>query len=804
MTMAQPVHCYHCQLPVPKGTNITWDVDGTLRAFCCNGCKSVTQTIITGGLEDYYLKRERAADSAGNERDGSNHALYDSAAFARQHIQNANVENGGDSVDQHEVELLIDGMNCAACVWLIESQLQKSPAVTNAHINYEQRRLRLRWEGPLDGSGKLSLLISAIENLGYKVGVFHPDLQTNQIRAEQRAQLRRLGVAFIGMMQVGMFAVGFYSNNLEGGLEPKWDALLRWISFLVATPVLMYSCQPFFIGALRSIKARALNMDVPVALSLLLAYGTSAIATVRNSGDVYFDAVTMFAFVLLGGRYLETRTRARFIAQGDVRRSLLPDIAWQKLDDDSVHSIALEDIQNGMTIIVKPHDIIPVDGVVTVQAVHVDEAAFTGEAETVHKPVGATVYGGTVNGSLQLQFMASETSHTGRLQQIIDLIAHAHVHKPRAALLADRLARQFVALILLTAAVAYVCWQFIDASRAFAVMLAVLAASCPCALSLATPTALTAATTALRRRGILIMSARALEVMPRVSRFVFDKTGTLTDGQICLGDIRISDEKCLQIAATLEKAVNHPIAAAFADIDLLKTSLVEMIAGKGVMGVVEGSFYRIGNASFVGIDVSHPEIVSDNGHWIYLASDKKLLAAFQLLDHARASAKPTIDALRKTHKISLLSGDGSMHTKQLARELGINDVFGGASPQQKLDQVRAWQQQGECIAMVGDGINDAPVISAANISIAVTNASNIAKAQADCILLSPSLTKLLELDCIARRTQNLIRQNLAWALAYNMLAIPLAFCGIVQPWMAATGMSLSSLLVTLNAQRLLR
>lgn len=808
MNMAQMAPCYHCQLPVPKAANFTLSVDGMQRAFCCNGCRTVAQTIIAGGLQAYYQKRDQAADTGERLDDDTTRELYDTSAFARKHIRTLS-SSADDTQPLHETEFLIDGMNCAACAWLVENYLLQIPVVAEACINYEQRRLRLRWRGPLDGSGKLSALVGAVGKLGYRISVFHPDLQASQILAQQRALLRRLGVAFIGMMQVGMFAIGFYSNDLEGGLEPKWDALLRWVSFLVATPVLFYSCQPFFISAWRSLKARGLNMDVPVALSLALAYGASAVATLRHSGDVYFDAMTMFAFFLLGGRYLETRARARFMGLGDARQGLLPEMAWRKMDDGSLQTIATEDIHGGMNLVVKPHGIIPVDGIVVQHPVHVDEAAFTGEVEPVLKPVGSSVYGGTVNGNAQLLFTASHARHASRLQHIIDLTAYAHSRKPRALQLVDRLARHFVAMILLTAIATYVGWLFIDAERAFAAMLAVLAASCPCALSLATPAALTAATTALRRRGILIMSAHALEALPLVTRFVFDKTGTLTDGQIRLGQNRQddsggSDESSLRIAATLEKAVAHPIASAFADIDTLEVSEVQMIAGKGVMGIVDGKLYRLGSAQFAGVEASRADISSDHGHWIYLADEEKLLAAFQLLDHARASAKPTIEALRRTCKVSLLSGDGSAHTTQLARELGIDDVIGGASPQQKLDRVRAWQQRGECIAMVGDGINDAPVISAADVSIAVANASDIAKAQADCILLSPRLTALLELNNIARRTQRLIRQNLAWALTYNALAIPLAFCGMVQPWLAAAGMSLSSLLVVLNAQRLLR
>lgn len=804
MNMVQPVHCYHCQLPVPKGARFALSIDGASHAFCCNGCRTVAQTILENGLQTYYRKREQVAESCIAHDDPTSHELYDSPAFARAHIRDVPAGGDRDHSLMHEIELLIDGMHCAACVWLIENYVQQIPVVDDAHVNYEQRRLRLRWHGPLDGTGKLSLLIGAIEKLGYGVSVFHPDSQAKQVLAEQRAQLRRLGVAFIGMMQVGMFAIAFYSNDLEGGLEPTWDALLRWISFLVATPVLLYSCQPFFISAWRSLKAGALNMDVPVALSLVLAYGASAVATIRHSGDVYFDAVTMFAFLLLGGRYLETRTRARFIALGDARRGLLPEIAWRKLPDDSLQTIAIDDIETGMTIVVKPHDIIPVDGVVISHPVYVDEAAFTGEAEAVYKTLGSAVYGGTVNGGAQLQFAASHTRHSSRLQHIVDLIAHAHRDKPPAARAADYLARRFVAVILLTAAASYVSWLFIDADRAFAVMLAVLVASCPCALSLATPVALTAATTALRRRGILVMSGQVLEVMPKISRFVFDKTGTLTEGKIRLGEMRIDDEYYLRVAATLEKAVDHPVASAFADMDTLPASTVEMIVGKGVTGVVEGRHYRLGSAAFAGVDVTDPETALDQGHWIYLADEQRLLAGFELLDQTRPSAGPTLNALRKTHKVCLLSGDGSTHTQQLACELGIDDVIGGASPQEKLAQVRAWQQQGECVAMVGDGINDAPVIGAANVSIAMINASNIAKAQADCILLSPSLAKLLELNTMAHRTRKLIRQNLAWALAYNALAIPLAFCGMVQPWLAAAGMSLSSLLVMVNAQRLLR
>jgi P-type Cu2+ transporter len=811
MTVTQDIRCYHCNLQVPSGSPYTLDVEGIAQPFCCTGCRAVAQTILAGGLQAYYRRRELAAEGAIDQSIGgladkkSDYAFYDTKAFAQQYIHDIELPSASQTnkTNVHEIELLIDGMNCSACVWLIENYLLRFPAVTEAHINYELRRLRLRWRGEFAGSGQLSPLIEAICRLGYRVSVFHPDRQAEQIRSEQRAQLRRLGVAFIGMMQVGMFAIGFYSNDIEGGLEPKWDVLLRWIRFLVTTPVLLYSCQPFFASAWRALKAGTLNMDVPVTLSLLLAYGASALATIRHSGDVYFDTVTMFAFFLLGGRFLETRLRAQSAALGDARHALLPEIAWHRKDDDTLQAVSIADIHGGMPLAVKPYEIIPVDGVVTGNAVYVDEAAFTGEVDAVYKPAGAQVFAGTVNGPARLEYAAAEITQHSRLQQIVDLVAHAHSDKPRAAAIADRLAQHFVLLILLTAITAYATWHFIDASRAFGVTLAVLAASCPCALSLATPAALTAAITALRRRGILVMSAHALETLPHVSRFVFDKTGTLTDGEIQLGTIHSPDKNLhLRIAATLEQAVSHPIAQAFAGIAALPSKQIEMMVGKGIQGYVDGLFYRLGDASFAGTSSSATPSATEDGRSIYLADEHKTLATFQLIDQVRTSAHPAIRALVKNHHVSLLSGDSSVHTAQLAAALGIDDFIAGASPQQKLAQLQMWQQRGERVAMIGDGINDAPVISAADVSIAVANASSITRTQADCVLLSPRLTKVLELEVMARRTRAVIHQNLAWALAYNAVAIPLAFCGLVQPWLAAAGMSLSSLVVMLNAQRL--
>jgi len=828
MTTASSALCFHCQLPVPAGApQLT--VDGVIQSFCCLGCKTVTETILAGGLSEYYRRREKAAEntSADNTDDAAALDLYDTDAFAQQYIRDIDLPERG-----HEIELLIDGMNCTACVWLIENYLQQIESVSEANINFDQRRLRLRWSG----GRRLSPIMRALARLGYHATVYRPDAQAAQILAEQRAQLRRLGVAFIGMMQVGMFAVGFYSGALETALDPKWDALLRWISLLVTAPVLLYSCQPFFAGAWRALLARHLNMDVPVSLSILLAFFASTYATVRHSGDVYFDAVTMFAFLLLLGRYIETRSRAQFAMLGSGGDALLPSIAWQ-IDraTNDIKAIATVEVTQGMRLQVKPHDIIPADGIVVFDRVFVDEAAFTGEYESVCKRPGDAVLAGTVNGDTRLVMDVTAAIGSSRLQKVVDLITHAHSHKPRVAQIADRYASHFVALILLTALATYIAWQWIDPTRAFWITLSVLAVSCPCALSLATPAALTAATTALRRHGILVTSSHAIEALPAATRFVFDKTGTLTDGKISLtqtllfsaaNELALTQPDVRAIAAALEQSIAHPIAHAFANtsIDTAKKCEardVTMHTGSGVSGVVDGVPYRLGTAEFSGIA---PDLRQHNGHWIYLARanasidgqpienqlisnqliNNQPLAAFCLADHTRPSAKPAIDALRSSHAISLLTGDSSTHATVLAQELGIDDVICGATPQQKLERLHAWQQQGEIVVMVGDGINDAPVISAANVSIAVANASDITKTQADCVLLSPQLTRLIELKSIALRTRTLIRQNLAWALAYNAIAIPAAFCGYVQPWLAAIGMSVSSLVVVLNASRLAR
>lgn len=817
MTATSGARCYHCQLPVPAGAAHLL-IDGAMQPFCCHGCKTVAETILAGGLAEYYRRREKVAETAGPDDTtdvGTALEAYDTEAFAQQYIRDVDLpardaaRNRNSSERGHEVELLIDGMNCTACVWLIENYLQQIDNVSDASINFDQRRLRLRWRG----ERKLSPMLRALSRLGYRATVYRPDAQAAQIVAEQRAQLRRLGVAFIGMMQVGMFAVGFYSGDLETELDPKWDALLRWISLLVTAPIVLYSCQPFFAGAWRALKARHLNMDVPVSLSILLAFFASTFATLRQQGDVYFDAVTMFAFLLLLGRYVETRARAQFALLGSGSDALLPSVAWQ-CDGTSgaVTAIATAQIAPGMRLLVKPHDIIPADGVVAFDRVFVDEAAFTGESEPVCKQPGDTVLAGTVNGDTRLVVDVTAPIGNSRLQQVVDLITHAHSHKPRVAQLADRYASHFVALILLTALATYIAWQFIDPARAFWITLSVLAVSCPCALSLATPAALTAATAALRRHGILVTSSHAIEALPDATRFVFDKTGTLTDGKISLVDTRVfgaaqdsmlTRADCTAIAAALEQAIAHPIAHAFADASAqagtCRANNVTMHAGLGVSGDIDDVSYRLGTADFAAID---PTLRLHEGHWIYLARGNRPLAAFCLADHTRPSARAAIEALRVSHRISLLTGDSSTHATTLAHELGIDDVISGATPQQKLERVRAWQQQGDIVVMIGDGINDAPVISAADVSIAVANASDIAKTQADCVLLSPQLTRLVELTSIARQTRTLIRQNLAWALAYNAVAIPAAFCGYVQPWLAAVGMSVSSLVVVLNASRL--
>lgn len=817
--------CFHCGEIALEGNRWSLEIDGECQTMCCPACKAVAATIIGSGLKDYYRHRTALPEVSPQQKRNANSnvreelKLYDEAAiqqsFVRREQRSSSVENS-DSAIEAEAILVISGISCAACGWLIEHRLNQLEHVISASLNLTTHRLMVRWS---DSEVKLSQIFEEIHQLGYQAHPFSATQAEQQRIQESKTAFRRLAVAGFATMQVMMLSVPLYVGELRGILE-QYQVFLRAASMLFATAVVLYSARPFFSAALRDLRTRHLTMDVPVSIAILLAYFSSVWSTVNQGPEIYFDSVCMFTFFLLTGRFFEMRARHRMTQAGNNLLDLMPSAATKSTPSGSV-VIASSDIQVGDVLIIKPGQQIPADGIVESGTSAVDEAALTGEYLPIDKTQGDALIGGTHNIESQLMMRVTATGVDAELNTIMRLMDRAQQEKPAIAIFADKVASRFVAAVLIIASSIAIAWSFIDPSQAFWITLAVLVVTCPCALSLATPTALTAATASLREQGFLISKGHVLEGLNQIDRIVFDKTGTLTRGELSLeqtipvtDQVSINELQALKIAASLEQYSNHPIARAFHSAHLFDTDNIEQVTGKGIQGqlsqqdgLMDGALnatYRIGHADFAFPQQNIKPPIDDERQWLLLADQDQPLYWFALSDSLRQGALPMVQALKeKGIKISILTGDPSAQVEAIAKALQIDDVHKSLSPEQKLVLATDWQQQGERLMMVGDGINDVPTLARADIAVAIGQASDLTQTNADAVITNNSLTTLLHALSKGKKANRIIRQNIYWALLYNVLALPLAATGFIPPWAAAIGMSLSSLIVVGNALRLL-
>jgi len=601
-----------------------------------------------------------------------------------------------------------------------------------------------------------------------------------------------------------MLAVALYAGEHDG-ITAVMKQFFRWVSLLIATPVVVYSARPFFSGAVNDLRRRRLGMDVPVALAIGAAFVASVYATVTHSGEVYFDSVTMFTFFLLSGRFLEMGARQRAGQAAEELVKLLPAMAT-RLTDSGEEVVPVAELQPGDRLRVRPGEGIPADGHIIAGRSSIDESLLTGESLPISKELGHKVTGGTSNVESPLEIIVDKVGEDTVLAAIRRLLDRAQGEKPAIAMLADRVAGYFVAALLVVALTVGTSWYFIAPDQAFWIVLSVLVVTCPCALSLATPAAMTAATGSLTRRGVLTTRGHALETLAGATHFIFDKTGTLTTGKLQLAKVNLygdlDREQCLQIAAALEQASEHPVARVLAAqvAAPLRASDVTAISGQGVEGRVAGQFYRIGRSAD-----HHLQSGADEPYSVAVLSDAtgQALAEFYLSDTIREDARASLQGLKAAGlEVWMLSGDRPEVAQQVAAEVGIEHWQAGLSPEQKLAAIRALQADGAVVAMIGDGVNDAPVLAGAEVSVAMGSGAQLAQASADMVLLSGRLMPLVAALDVARKAHRIVRQNLSWAVAYNLIALPLAAMGYIAPWMAAIGMSASSLLVVLNALRL--
>ncbi|MCQ4278058.1 cadmium-translocating P-type ATPase [Pseudomonas stutzeri] len=798
--MATPVPCYHCGLPVPAGSAYHARVLNEQRALCCPGCQAVAEAIVQGGLESYYSHRSDASINPDTLPQALTEELE---LYDRKDVQEPFVRHEGALAD---ASLMIEGISCAACGWLIEKHLRRLDAVSEASLNLSNHRLRVRWN---DASLPLSELLAELRRVGYAAHPYQADQAAERLAQENRRSMRQLGVAGLLWMQVMMATMATWPEfNID--LSPGMASILRWTALLLTTPIVFYCCTDFFKGAMRDLRTRHLTMDVSVSLAIGGAYVAGIWSTVTGQGELYFDAVGMFALFLLAGRFLERRARERTAAATAQLVNLLPASCLKLADDGQTARILLRELQLGDRVLVQPGALIPADGRILSGQSSVDESVLTGEYLPQARIVGDTVTAGTLNVEGALTIEVQALGDNTRLSAIVTLLERAQSDKPRLAELADRVSQWFLIIVLLTAAVVGIVWWQIDPQRAFWIVLALLVATCPCALSLATPTALTTATGTLHKLGLLLTRGHVLEGLNHIDTVIFDKTGTLTEGRLTLNEVRPLAEleagACLELAAALENRSEHPIARAFGRAPQAADA-VNSFPGLGLQGSVGQRTLRIGQPDFVAIGYAGaaPEIPGKEGQWLLLGDTQGPLAWLVLNDRLRDDAPALLQACRsRGWDTVLLSGDSSPMVGEIAQQLGISDAHGGMTPTDKLTHLQRLQADGRRVLMIGDGVNDAPVLAAADISVAMGSATDLAKTSADAVLLSNRLDSLVQAFSVARRSRRIIIENLTWASLYNGLILPFAAIGWVTPLWAALGMSASSLLVVLNALRLSR
>ncbi|MGI9245266.1 MAG: heavy metal translocating P-type ATPase [Steroidobacteraceae bacterium] len=799
MTSAAGSACFHCGEPIAMGVRIRARIEQRDEPVCCHGCKAVAEFIAGAGLDDYYRYRDRSSARADEPPRPDRWSAYDRPELGERLTR---PEAGG----ARSITVLLEGLRCAACSWLADKALQQQPGVVDVSVNPATARARLVWD---PARARLGDLLRVLEQVGLRPHPLAGEPAEQLAMVERRSALKRLAVAGFGMMQVMMFALPMYVGGMERGMLD----FFRLVSMLVCVPVALYSGWPFYVGAWHALRARTVSMDVPVTLGIVAAFVASVCNALTGQGEVYFDSVTRFVFFLALGRYVEMIARHRAGSVADALARLAP-VTARRLQAGEVEDVPALELRPGDLLLVRTGEVFAADGVVAETADgRVDESMLTGESTPILKQRGAAVHAGTQNLGAPLRVTVSAVAGDTVLAGIVALLERAQAERPRMARAADRAAAWFLGRILIGAAIVFAVWCFVDPSKAFPATLAVLVVTCPCALSLATPTVLAAATADLARRGVLVAHTDAFEALAQASHVLWDKTGTLTRGLVRVEDIEplraLGPDECLRQAAALERLSEHPIAKAFLTGRTAETATdVVVAAGQGLEGTVNGRRLRIGTVEFVAGLVSDPvpaHPAAAGGSRVYLGDADGLIAAFRLTDMVRAEAAEAVAALAALGlPPEIVSGDAAAAVAAIAARTGIERHAARLSPEGKVARLQALQSAGAVVLAIGDGINDAPLLRGADIAVAMGRGSALAQSSADLVLVRDSLDQLPGVVDIARRAQRIVRQNLAWAIAYNLAALPLAALGLVPAWVAAIGMSLSSVIVVLNATRVAR
>lgn len=801
--------CFHCGLEIPSGIDFRSLLDGAERDFCCFACKSVCEAIYEAGLQGYYQRTPQGTLLAPPPTPPKDVEMYD-----MKEVQQEFVNGQGDILDAH---LLVEGIHCAACVWLIERGMMRISGVQSANVNLAGKRLHIRWD---DQRVKLSHLIKQLAKIGYAGVPYDPETAEGAMKRANRAMLFRLFFAGFAMMNLTLISIALYSGAGEG----QFRGFFHWMGCALATPTLFYSGFPFFKGAWSGLRNMRLTMDLPIVIGLSVTYVYSVYVTLNigHPGEVYFDTVTNLTFVILIGRYLEGMFRHQAVAATNRLMELQPRVAT--LLQDGVEKLtSIRAVKVGDKVLVKPGSKVPMDGVVCEGHSSVDESMLSGESMPVRKNVGDHVAAGTLNGSGVLTVEVRAAMQDSALSKIIRLVEEAQSSKAPIQRIADGIVPWFVLVTLICASITYAVWAG-NFELALMAATSVLIITCPCALGMATPMSIAVASGLGAKHGILVKNGQVLETLSKVTHFVFDKTGTLTEGKMRLERVVVAagqeEANVLLQAAAVERYSEHSVAHAIvraADEQQLgyrNSSVHNFLAlpGSGVKAELDGQIILLGTLDWLSreqvnlsdeLQAQLGELEMQAQTCVHCAVAGKHVAMLVLADTLRGDAQTLVNALRAEGvRMTLLSGDRKPVAEAIARQLGGMEVIAEVMPKDKDQVIQQLQRQGECVAMVGDGINDAPALIRANVGIALGSGTDVSVESADIVLMQNELDKVRQATLLSRRTLRTIKQNIGLSFAYNSIMVPLAMMGHVTPLVAAITMPISSLLVIGNAARI--
>jgi len=808
MTESRDAGCFHCGLPLPE-QDFTADIDGQPRHFCCFGCQSVCEAIYAAGMEGFYQRTPEGTLLEPPPPPPEDPGLYDLEEVQAEFIR----EDG----QEREIHLLVEGIHCAACVWLIEHSLSRLPGVISARVNLSAKRLLLRWDNKRI---KLSKIISTLARIGYAATPFDPEAAEGILRKQTRDLLFRITFAGFTMMNLLWVSIALYAGADEG----EYRSLFHWVGFALATPTLFYSGWPFLKGAWTSLRTGHLGMDLPIALGATVTWAYSTWVTVGDLPDhqVYFDTVVNFIFVILIGRHLEGVSKRHAVAATQRLLDLQPRVALV-LQDGEEKTVPIRRVREGDRVMVKPGAKIPVDGIVLEGESQVDEAMLSGESTPVSKQPGDRVSAGTVNADGSLTIKVTGTLANTALGRIIQLVEEAQASKAPIQCTADRIVPWFVLATLSLATITFFIWYSKDFEVALMAATSVLIITCPCAFGLATPMAIAVASGQGARHGILVKNGAVLETLSHVDHFVFDKTGTLTLGKMQVTEIFTRDpgqDELLTLAAAAENLSEHSIGQAITQAARernlpyrdLKTEGFASKPGLGIRARVGKHEILIGNIGWMAehgitedseLAARARETEEQAISVVHVAIDGRHAGIIGVADRLRPDARALIESLRHQGiSLTLLSGDRKRVAEAVARQLGGMEVIAEVLPEDKDKVITRLQEQGRTVAMVGDGINDAPALIRADVGIAIGSGTDVSVESADIVLMSDELDKIHLAVALSRRTLHTIRQNIMISFAYNIIMVPLAMSAMITPLIAAISMPISSLLVIGNAARI--